>query len=299
MPVLYAAGGNCHVYVHADADLEMARRIAYNAKVDRPGVCNAAETLLVDESGRRGVPARRRSPTSPPRGSSWSATGGFAPRPGRRPVGEATEADWDTEYHGMKMAVGVVDSLDDAIEHVNQHGTGHTEAIVTGSRRGGAGVHRRGRRGGRLRQRLDPLHRRLRVRDGGGDRQLDPEAARARPDRAARADDHQVRRPRRRTGAGVAPSPVVPSGSSAAPSTRRTSAISCSPRRRRTSSASTRCVLVPTGSAPHKRIEPEPGPGVRLRDDAGWPRRATSCSRSPIWRSQPRARPTPFVRWRS
>ena len=53
VPVLYAAGGNCHVYVHADADLEMARRIAYNAKVDRPGVCNAAETLLVDAERRR------------------------------------------------------------------------------------------------------------------------------------------------------------------------------------------------------------------------------------------------------
>ena len=53
VPVMYAAAGNCHVYVHADADLEMARRIAYNAKVQRPGVCNAAETLLVDARGRR------------------------------------------------------------------------------------------------------------------------------------------------------------------------------------------------------------------------------------------------------
>ncbi len=52
---------------------------------------------------------------------------------GATPVGEATDADWDTEYHGLKLAVGVVDSLADAIEHVNAHGTGHTEAIVTGS----------------------------------------------------------------------------------------------------------------------------------------------------------------------
>ena len=50
VPVMYAAAGNCHVYVHEDADLEMARRIAYNAKVQRPGVCNAAETLLVNEA---------------------------------------------------------------------------------------------------------------------------------------------------------------------------------------------------------------------------------------------------------
>ena len=57
VPVMYAAAGNCHVYVHADADLEMARRIAFNAKVQRPGVCNAAETLLVDAGGGRGLPA--------------------------------------------------------------------------------------------------------------------------------------------------------------------------------------------------------------------------------------------------
>ena len=58
VPVLYAAGGNCHVYVDSDADLEMARRIAYNAKVDRPGVCNAAETLLVNAEVAGGAAAR-------------------------------------------------------------------------------------------------------------------------------------------------------------------------------------------------------------------------------------------------
>ena len=81
--------------------------------------------------GRRRVPARRPRPTSTPPGSSWSATSACARPPARSRVGEATEADWDTEYHGMKMAVGVVDSLAEAIEHVNRHGTGHTEAIVT------------------------------------------------------------------------------------------------------------------------------------------------------------------------
>ena len=58
VPVMYAAAGNCHVYVHEDADLEMARAVAYNAKVQRPGVCNAAETLLVNAARRRAVPAR-------------------------------------------------------------------------------------------------------------------------------------------------------------------------------------------------------------------------------------------------
>ena len=132
VPVMYAASGNCHVYVDADADLEMARRIAVDAKVDRPSVCNAAETLLVhaDVAGeflpealadleREGVElvgdgrARAAAPAAK--------------------IGEAEAADWDTEYLDLKLAVGVVDSLDDAIEHVNRHGSGHSEAIVTGS----------------------------------------------------------------------------------------------------------------------------------------------------------------------
>ena len=132
VPVLYAAGGNCHVYVHADADLEMARRIAYNSKVDRPGVCNAAETLLVDaEVAAEFLPAILAELAAA--GVELVGDGRARAAADGLEVGEATEDDWDTEYHGMKMAVGVVDSLADAIEHVNRHGTGHTEAIVTGS----------------------------------------------------------------------------------------------------------------------------------------------------------------------
>ena len=132
VPVMYAAAGNCHVYVHQDADLEMAERVAYNAKVQRPGVCNAAETLLVhrdvaaellpsllgklSEAGVELVGDERT------RGSAGSV-----------PVGEATQADWDTEYHGLKMAVGVVDSVGEAVDHINRHGTGHSDAIVTRS----------------------------------------------------------------------------------------------------------------------------------------------------------------------
>jgi glutamate-5-semialdehyde dehydrogenase len=132
VPVMYAASGNCHVYVHEDADLEMARRIAFNAKVQRPGVCNSAETLLVSaavaerflpriledlsEAGVELVGDQR----------TRASAGGVV-------VGEAADADWDTEYLGMKMTVGVVDSLDDAIDHVNRHGSGHSEAIVTTS----------------------------------------------------------------------------------------------------------------------------------------------------------------------
>jgi glutamate-5-semialdehyde dehydrogenase len=132
VPVIYAAAGNCHVYVHADADLEMARRIVVNAKVQRPGVCNAAETLLVDvavadaflpvvladlaEAGVELVGDER----------VCAAAGGMT-------VGEAIDEDFATEFLDLKLAVAVVDSLDEAIEHVNRNGTRHSEAIVTGS----------------------------------------------------------------------------------------------------------------------------------------------------------------------
>jgi glutamate-5-semialdehyde dehydrogenase len=132
VPVMYAAAGNCHVYVHDDADLEMARRVAFNAKVQRPGVCNAAETLLVNSAvAERFLPGV----LSDLQDAGVELVGDDRARAGAgdAAVAEATDADWDTEYLGMKMAVGVVDSLSDAIDHVNRHGTGHSEAIVTSS----------------------------------------------------------------------------------------------------------------------------------------------------------------------
>jgi len=132
VPVIYAAAGNCHVYVHAEADLEMARRIAYNAKVQRPGVCNAAETLLVDASVAAdflpGVLADLH-------GAGVELVGDERARDlaGGVEVGPATDEDWGTEYLDLKMVVGVVDSLAEAVEHVNEHGTSHSEAIVTSS----------------------------------------------------------------------------------------------------------------------------------------------------------------------
>jgi glutamate-5-semialdehyde dehydrogenase len=132
VPVMYAAAGNCHVYVHDDADLERARAIAYNAKVQRPGVCNSAETLLVNAAiAAEFLPGA----LADLHGAGVELVGDARARDvsAGTPVGDATDADWDTEYLGMKMAVGVVDSLDDAIDHVNRHGTGHSEAILTGS----------------------------------------------------------------------------------------------------------------------------------------------------------------------
>jgi glutamate-5-semialdehyde dehydrogenase len=132
VPVMYAASGNCHVYVHEDADLEMARRIAYNAKVQRPGVCNSAETLLVNAAvADRFLPGLARDLGD----ASVELVGDERARAaaGEAPIGEAAAVDWDTEYLDLKMAIAVVDSLPDAVEHINRHGTGHSEAIVTAS----------------------------------------------------------------------------------------------------------------------------------------------------------------------
>jgi glutamate-5-semialdehyde dehydrogenase len=132
VPVIYAAAGNCHVYVHAEADLEMARRIAYNAKVQRPGVCNAAETLLVDTAVAADfLPGVLRDL----HGAGVELAGDERTRElaGEVEVGTATDADWGTEYLDLKMVVGIVDSLDEAVDHINSHGTSHSEAIVTAS----------------------------------------------------------------------------------------------------------------------------------------------------------------------
>jgi glutamate-5-semialdehyde dehydrogenase len=132
VPVMYAASGNCHVYVDADADLDVARAIAVNAKVQRPGVCNSAETLLVHGD----VAAEFLPPVAAELGDAGvELVGDERARElaAAAPIGPATEADWDTEYLDLKLAIGVVDSLAEAIDHVNRHGSGHSEAIVTRS----------------------------------------------------------------------------------------------------------------------------------------------------------------------
>ncbi len=130
VPVIYAASGNCHVYVDRAADLEAAQAIIVNAKVQRPGVCNAAETLLV----HAGV-----APVFLPRALHALHDAGVTLHGDERtralvpelPIRSATEKDWDTEYLALELAVAVVDDLTAAIEHVNRHGSGHSEAIVT------------------------------------------------------------------------------------------------------------------------------------------------------------------------
>jgi glutamate-5-semialdehyde dehydrogenase len=132
VPVIYAASGNCHVYVDASADLDVAEAIVLNAKVQRPGVCNAAETLLVHAEA---------APAFLPRALRALADAGVELRVDGRARALAPELsgtlvdvrdhDWDEEFHALVLAVRVVDSVQEAIEHVNSHGSGHSEAIVT------------------------------------------------------------------------------------------------------------------------------------------------------------------------
>ncbi len=129
IPVLAAAGGVCHVYVDATADPAMATSIAVNAKTQRPGVCNAMETLLVHADraallpdllgalADRGVELR-----------GCERTRAAAPA---LEIAPADDADWAAEYLDLVLAVRVVDSVDDAIAHIDRWSTGHSEAIVT------------------------------------------------------------------------------------------------------------------------------------------------------------------------
>jgi glutamate-5-semialdehyde dehydrogenase len=131
VPVIYAASGNCHVYVEASADLDAAEAIALNAKVQRPGVCNAAETLLVHEQvAAEFLPRVLRSLAE----AGVTLHGDERARASAPdvPLLEASDEDWATEYLALEMAVGVVSSTEQAIEHVNRYGSGHSEAIVTG-----------------------------------------------------------------------------------------------------------------------------------------------------------------------
>jgi glutamate-5-semialdehyde dehydrogenase len=131
VPVIYAASGNCHVYVDASADLAMAERIIVNAKVQRPGVCNSAETLLVHSSVASSFLP---SALEALRERGVELRGDERVRAIDPSVAPATESDWGEEFLALILAVRVVDSYADAIEHVNTYGSGHSEAIVTSDR---------------------------------------------------------------------------------------------------------------------------------------------------------------------
>lgn len=131
VPVIQTGTGNCHIFVDESADIDMACKIVINAKTQRPSVCNAMETLLVHKNiaekflpevcamlDEKNVEIRGCGKTRVICGES---------------VNEAAEADWETEYNDLIIAVRVVDCIDDAVAHINRYGTGHSEAIITES----------------------------------------------------------------------------------------------------------------------------------------------------------------------
>lgn len=129
VPVFAHLDGNCHVYVHAQADLAMARQIVLNAKLRRTGVCGSAETLLVDEAC---VATHLPALVAALLDAGCAVRGDAATQALDARVTAATEADWATEYLDAIIAVKVVAGLDAAIAHVERYGSHHTDAIVTG-----------------------------------------------------------------------------------------------------------------------------------------------------------------------
>lgn len=152
VPVIYAASGNCHIFIDASAHVDEALAIVLNAKTQRPGVCNAVETVLVHRDAdpellgcllcallEAGVTIRGDAATLSEMDGLLDALGS-SELPGDRAVvaaldaghlQAATDEDWDTEYLALTLAIRVVDSLDEAIAHISRHGSGHSEAILT------------------------------------------------------------------------------------------------------------------------------------------------------------------------
>jgi glutamate-5-semialdehyde dehydrogenase len=134
VPVIYAAAGNNHVYVDAEADLAKAEEIVVNSKVQRPGVCNAAETLLVHEAvAAEFLPRIAKRLEEEGVELRADAQARVLAGPQEQEIGLASDEDWDTEFLALVLAVKIVSGEDEAIEHINLHGTGHSEAIVTDS----------------------------------------------------------------------------------------------------------------------------------------------------------------------
>lgn len=128
VPVIETGAGNCHIYIDKDADLTMATNITVNAKVQRPSVCNAAEKLLIHRDiAAEFLPVIAKALMEHGvqlRGDEMACQLVSTIRP-------VTEEDWETEYNDLIMAVKIVDSLDDAINHINHHSTHHSESIIT------------------------------------------------------------------------------------------------------------------------------------------------------------------------
>mgnify|MGYP004506635323 FL=1 len=128
VPVIETGAGVCHTYVDKDADVEMAMKIAFNAKVQRPSVCNAMETLLVHKDiADKFLPMMLMMYNS----SAVEIRGDKAVQEYSGQVHAATEEDWSTEYGDLCLSVKIVDSIEEAMAHIAKYGTGHSECIVT------------------------------------------------------------------------------------------------------------------------------------------------------------------------
>lgn len=128
VPVIETGAGVCHTYVDKDADVEMAMKIAFNAKVQRPSVCNAMETLLVHKDiADKFLPMMLMMYNS----SAVEIRGDEAVQEYSGQVHPATEEDWSTEYGDLRLSVKIVDSIEKAMAHIAKYGTGHSECIVT------------------------------------------------------------------------------------------------------------------------------------------------------------------------
>jgi glutamate-5-semialdehyde dehydrogenase len=127
VPVIKHDKGLCHVYVHEDADLEKAVKISLNAKVQRPGVCNALETLLVD----RGIAGEFLPKIKEEMEKEGVELRGCEITLEYIEVKKATQEDWDTEYLDKILSIKVVDGLEDAVSHIQKHGSGHSDSIIT------------------------------------------------------------------------------------------------------------------------------------------------------------------------
>lgn len=139
VPVIETGVGNCHVYIDRDADIDMAVEIVFNAKTNRPSVCNAAESLLIHKDVAKEALVKIKNKLDEKEvelvgdkeaidilKNSDEVSDGFD-------IEEATDDDWATEYLDYKMSVKIVDTLEEAIEHIYQYSTGHSECIVTES----------------------------------------------------------------------------------------------------------------------------------------------------------------------
>ncbi len=130
VPVIETGIGNCHVYVDSSADIDMAVKIVYNSKTDYPAVCNAAETLLIHKDiAEKFLPLMYKKFSE----NNVELRGCAKSRKIVSDIKEATEDDWYKEYLDLIMAVKIVDSIDDAVNHIYKYGSKHSESIVTGN----------------------------------------------------------------------------------------------------------------------------------------------------------------------